>query len=258
MAPELSRAARREFLDAALALAAQTSALIRRTLARGPRVKTKPDGSYVTDADLAAEKLLRAGLSRRFPSHGICGEELPPVRPAASYQWLLDPIDGTLSFTRGIPLFGTIVGLWRRETPLVGVIDLPGLGQTCAAAAGLGCFLDGTRLRLGAARRFSDELIAVCYRDQFERCGKAAAFDRLMKCGAQVRTYGDCFGHVLAARGAVGAMIDFDINPWDLAATQILIEEAGGKYVVLGRRGAKSDIVFGKPAVVDRLVRLLR
>lgn len=264
MRSELSRARRRELLRAALAMTAKTGALIRRRLARGPRVRVKKDGSYVTDADLAAEQLLRAEIIRRFPDHGIQGEEFGARNSKSDFQWLLDPIDGTLSFTRGIPLFGTIVGLFWRGKPLLGVIDHPALGETYAAAAGLGASRNGKPLKLAAPRAsIDDELVAVCYRDQFLRCGKQAVFDRLMKSHPQVRTYGDCFGHTLAAEGAVGAMVDYDINPWDLAATQILIEEAGGKYVRLGGRtlpGGKQrfNIMFGKPKVVDWLLKVLK
>ncbi|MBI3552220.1 MAG: hypothetical protein HY077_06860 [Elusimicrobia bacterium] len=249
---------RRVLLRCALSFVGKSSRLIRSKLAAGPRVRLKDDGSPVTDADLAAERLLRRLIVRRFPDHGIQGEEFPPVRPRAEFQWFVDPIDGTMSFTREIPLFGTIVALHHLGRPLLGVIDHPALQETTSAAAGLGAFRNGRRITVSSGNALKNELVAVCYRDQFLRCRRQAAFDRLMRSHPNVRTYGDCFGHILAARGAVGAMVDVDINPWDLAATQVIIEEAGGKYVVLARRGKRRDILFGKPKVVDRLLPILK
>ena len=237
--------------------------MIRRKMAAGFSIGVKKDLSYVTDADLAAERTLRAAIAETFPDHGVLGEEFPPVNPGADFQWILDPIDGTLSFSRGIPLFGVILALHHRGRPVVGIIDHPALGQCFYAAEGLGAFCNGRRVRVDDAGRnwpVEGEIVATGDRAHFIKAGKQRAFDRLMRLHPQVRSYADCFGHTLAVRGAVGAMVDFGVRIWDISATELLIREAGGKYVRVQKLdrpdGALYGIIFGKPKVVDWLVPL--
>lgn len=262
--PEPSLADRRSLLKAALGFADGSNRVIRRALARGFRVRVKADDSFVTDADLAAERALRAAIIRRFPDHGIVGEEFPARNARAEFQWILDPIDGTLSFTRGIPLFGTIVGLHHRGRPMAGVIDHPALVRRSWAGLGLGAFADGKRLRLrdlSPGAKVEDELIATCDRKQFGRFMKQRLFDRLAREHSQLRVYSDCFGHTLAARGSVGAMVDYGIKIWDIAASQLLIEEAGGRWAAQAlpsrEYGSIYNVVLGKPRVVAWLLKRL-
>jgi len=205
------------------------------------------------------ERALRTAIGRTFPDHGILGEEFPATRPQAPFQWILDPIDGTTSLTHGIPFYGTIIALHHQGTPLVGVIDLPGLGRRYSAGVGLGSWCDGKRLRVrDVPRRSIDkEVVSAGDRDRFVQCRAGAAFDRLMREHPTVRGYVDCIAHVFAAEGLVGAVVDYGVKLWDIAATQVLIEEAGGRYVLAYRSRSKCPIVYGiicgKPAVVRRM-----
>ena len=255
-------AERRRYFRAALRFAAAARSVVRRKLTTGFATRLKADASFVTDADLAVERTLRAAIHRAFPDHGVLGEELPPLHGGAEFQWILDPIDGTLSFTHGIPFFGTIIGLHFRGRPLVGVIDHAGLGTRYGAAAGLGAWRDGRRLRIRDVPRSAirHEVISVGDRSRFRQCRRAGAFDRLMRVHPQVRGYMDCIGHTLAAEGAVGAAVDYGLRLWDIAATQVLIEEAGGRFVCAHesrRHGLPYyGIICGKPTVVRWLERL--
>jgi histidinol-phosphatase len=230
----------------------------------GFRKRLKADASYVTDADLAVERTLRALIGRRFPHHGIVGEEFPPVNAGAAFQWILDPIDGTLSFTHGIPYFGTIIALHHDGIPIVGVIDHPALGLCYSAGLGLGAWCNGRRLHVRDVPRAarSKEVISASDRARFVTCRRARAFDRLMRIHPQVRGYADCIGHTLAAEGKIGATVDYGLRLWDIAATQVLIEEAGGRYACTHRsRDAGGDlygIIFGKPSLVRWLERIFR
>jgi len=226
------------------------------------RKSLKADSSWVTDVDRAVERELRSSILRRFPDHGIVGEEFGRHRPEAEFQWILDPLDGTLSFTHGIPFYGTLLGLHHRGRPLVGVIDHPALGLRYSAGLGLGSFKDGARLRvrdLEPGDRVSGEVLCMGDRARFAACGAAPGFDAVMRAHPAVRTYADCIGHTLAAEGAVGAMADYGIKLWDLAATQVLVEEAGGLYLRTYERRSGGETVygavFGKPAVVRWLSR---
>lgn len=262
MSPTLAE--RKHYYRAALRLARLSRAVIRRRLARGFRTRVKADASFVTDVDLAVERALRQAIGRAFPAHGIIGEEFPAVHPDADYQWILDPIDGTTSLTHGIPFYGTIIGLHHRGRPLVGVIDLPALDRCYSAGRGLGAWCDGRRLRVRdvPGRAVAREVISAGDRARFVMCGAGGAFDRLMREHDYVRGYIDCIAHVFAAEGWIGAVVDYGLKLWDIAATQLLIEEAGGRYVQPYRsRGPESrvyGIIAGKPAVVRRLERLFR
>jgi histidinol-phosphatase len=257
-------AERRRLLRAALALARRSRAVVRHHMQTGFAKRLKEDASYVTDADLAAERALRALIGRRFPDHGIVGEEFPPVNAGASLQWILDPIDGTLSFTHGIPFFGTIIAVHHEGIPVVGVIDHPALGTCYSAAVGLGAWCNGRRLRVRDVARAarSREVISASDRPRFVACRRGQAFDRLMRTHPQVRGYADCIGHTLAAEGKIGATVDFGLRLWDIAATQVLIEEAGGRFACVHRsRDARGDlygIIAGKPSLVRWLERIFR
>jgi histidinol-phosphatase len=250
----------RRFHQAALDLAARARRIVRRAVPGRLGVRRKPDRSLVTDVDLGVERALRAEITNRFPSHGIIGEELPPRLPTAAYQWILDPVDGTLSFVHGLPLFGTIVALHHHGRPVAGVIDHPMLGTTYSAGRGLGAWRNGTRLRIRDAARtdLGDEIVSAADRSRFVELGAGRAFDRLVRTHRHVRGYYDCVAHSWAAEGSIGAVVDYGVRLWDLAATRLLVEEAGGRYVVCATRGdgaeARYGIIAGKPNVVRWLV----
>jgi fructose-1,6-bisphosphatase/inositol monophosphatase family enzyme len=246
----------RPFYLFALSLADQARRIVRAGVGRGVRVRRKADHSPVTSIDLRVEHRLRAMIARRYPDHGIIGEEYPPLRPAAPYQWLLDPVDGTLSLTHGLPFYGTIIGLHLRGRPIVGVIDFPALAERYHAARGLGAWHNRRRLRLRDVprRAIGDEIVSAADRVRFAEFGAAGAFDRLLRTHRHVRGYYDCIAHAWAAEGTIGAVVDFGVGPWDIAATELLVAEAGGRYVVARRRGegatARLAIIAGKPTVV--------
>jgi fructose-1,6-bisphosphatase/inositol monophosphatase family enzyme len=146
---------------------------------------------------------------------------------------------------------------------VLGVIDMPGLATRVAGARGLGARVNGAPLRLADADGpVEREIVATGDRAQFEKAGKLSVYERLTREHPVVRTYSDCLGHVLALEGRVGAMVDFGLHLWDVAATEAIAPEAGARFVRLERRAAagadaRHDVVVGKPAVVERLLRIL-
>lgn len=226
--------------------------LILSRVERGFEVQTKADGSPVTSVDLEVEQMLREGLEERFPEHGIIGEEFPPHNPGADYQWYIDPIDGTHSFCAGIPLYGTILALHHRGRPELGLIDLPALGERYSASKGQGAWMNGKSIQVGEG--VGEPIIATADRAQFQRVGREGALDRIMLRFPHVRAYSDCFGHAMAVRGSAGAMVDFGIRAWDLAASRVLVEEAGGRYEVVHQDGDRFCVILGRPAVVQAVL----
>jgi len=218
---------------------------------------TKGDGSPVTRADREAESVIRARLAA-VPGEpiDILGEEEGYSGSGTRWRWVVDPIDGTRSFVRGIPLFGSMIGLedTRDGRALLGVIHLPLLGVTYAGAPGLGATRNGVPIRLPESVALEDAILAVGDVAAFQEAGRESDFRRLTEMHGYVRGYTDCFGHGLVIEGALGAMLDPALNPWDIRATQAIVEAAGGSAIVVpSRMPGKMDALIGNRALVARL-----
>ena len=254
------------YLTRAMELADEARRIVRAALDTGFRVDTKADRTLVTDADREVERRLRQLIEADFPDHGIVGEEFPPVRPASAFQWIMDPIDGTEEFAHGIPTFGTMLALHFRDAPIVGVIDHPALDLRVSAAFGLGTYRNGQRVRLPGLPATSlpgGERLVLSARWNFTRyVDDGDLFDAITRSWPNHRIYRACYAHTCVITGAADAMVDMHNHIWDQAASRILVEEAGGTYVVVREMevpdgGRVYSAVFGKPALVDRLVSLL-
>jgi len=248
---------------AAVELADEARRIVRAALERGFSVETKADASLVTDADHAVERRLRELIGRWFPDHGVIGEEYPPTHPESAFQWIMDPIDGTEEFVHGIPTFGTMLALHHREVPLVGVIDHPALDLRVNAGRGVGAYRNGQRIHLPevpVSPRPEGVRLVLSARLNFTRyVDEGHLFDALTRRYPNHRIYRAAYAHTAAVTGAVDAMVDMHNQVWDLAPSQVLIEEAGGRYAVVRDFPAPDggpilSAVFGKPAVVDRLL----
>ena len=263
---EITIPARRELLDAALELAdlcAETTASI---LAAGFEVSKKSDASLVTTADTEAERAFRNRVQNRFPDMGVLGEEFGDSDPHADYRWIIDPIDGTAEFARHVPIYGCIIALHYHGKPLLGVIDHRGMELRCHAAYGLGAFANGERMQLddctgseaGAAAR-----IGLPSRSSFLKpTDSTPVFNAIVDAYPNFRAYHTCYAHTLAVMDGLDAAMEWQTPLWDLAATQILIEEAGGRYQCVNEteipgKGRYYSAVFGKPTVVARIVEII-
>ncbi|MBW2229428.1 MAG: hypothetical protein JRG92_05090 [Deltaproteobacteria bacterium] len=218
-------------------------------------VEFKQDGSPVTEADRAAERAIRETLRDAYPDYGLLGEEYGAEDAASpdAPRWIIDPIDGTISFSRGIPLFGTLIALMVEAEPVVGVIDLPVLGERYVGWKGGGCRRNGERVRASQVTDLRRCLVSTGDPICFEFAGRRDVFERITREVPLVRGYTDCFGHAMVLTGALDAMVDADLNPWDAAATQLLAVESGGACVSRHREGGKVDLIFGSPALVEQL-----
>ena len=232
------------------------------TLPRFRRVgfELKRDGSPVTEADRAAERAIRALLREATPDVGILGEEYGEEGGSPDGRhWLVDPIDGTLSFSRGVPLFGTLIALVEDGEPRVGVIDLPALDERYSGYSGGGAHRNGERLRASERDDLGDAIVAHGDVYCFDSWGDRPAWDALASRVGKLRGYTDCFGHAQVVGGAVDAMVDLCLNPWDAAAVRVLVPEAGGRCAVLERPDLPTPLglVMGSPALVEQLLPLL-
>ena len=194
-------------------------------------VDLKADGSPVTVADRTAEERARAWIESRFPADGILGEEFGIVRPDARRRWVLDPIDGTKSFVRGVPLWGTLVAVCAGETVLAGAVYLPvGSPLLVAAAPGCGAWANGSRCRVSAVEVVAGATVLTTDERFKEEPARRAGWERLSQAASVSRSWGDCFGYVLVATGRAEAMVDPVLSPWDAAAVMPIVTEAGGVF----------------------------
>ncbi|MBM0277651.1 histidinol-phosphatase [Micromonospora tarensis] len=235
------------------------------------RVEAKPDLTPVSDADTAVEREIRALLAERRPTDGLLGEEYgaQPSADPDGRRWIIDPIDGTKNFVRGVPVWATLIALYDGDRPAVGVVSAPALGRRWWASAGAGAYAgsgstDGERIGVSAVGRVADA--SVCYSSLtgWERAGRLDAMLDLMRDGWRSRAYGDFYGYMLLAEGALDVMVEPELSLWDVAALVPIITEAGGTVTDLhgqpaptGEPGTDSSVVATNGALHrDILTRL--
>jgi histidinol phosphatase-like enzyme (inositol monophosphatase family) len=193
-------------------------------------INRKQDNSVVTVADRQAEQKLRDMIQSRFPEHGILGEEFGEHPGASPYRWILDPIDGTLSFIHGVPLYGVLVGLEVDGEPMLGVAHFPALGETVSAARGVGCFWNGVRARVSPTTNLSEALLLTTDIPLLYQHGRGPTYERLQAATRLHRGWSDCYGHILVATGRAEIMLDPVLSVWDTAALLPILQEAGGTF----------------------------
>jgi len=208
----------------------------RLTLERYGRVvghQEKEDGSPVTLADREAELLLRTRILDRYPEHSILGEELASVSGSADFRWILDPIDGTRSFMRGVPLYGVLVGLECEGDPVLGIAHFPALGEMVSAARGQGCHWNGRPCRVAQTTDLNSALALTSDPGMTRASAVGRGWNLLESRVAYTRSWGDAYGHALVATGRAEIMVDPVLSPWDSAPLLTLLTEAGGRFTSL-------------------------
>lgn len=221
----------RSYLDFAVETAYLAGRLTLGYFQTGLRPDMKPDDTPVTAADRAAEQLIRGRIERAYPDHAIVGEEFGVTEgEAAEFRWFVDPIDGTKSFVRGVPLYGVLIGLEIAGAIAAGAAYFPALDEMVAAAAGEGCWWNGRRARVSDVTDL--RRATVCFTDAagFARHGRAAAWERIQAATYYRAGWGDCYGHALVATGRAELMLDPIMNAWDCGPFPVILREAGGYF----------------------------
>jgi myo-inositol-1(or 4)-monophosphatase len=190
------------------------------------RVDFKSDASPVTAADTGAEELMRGLINRRFPGHGVIGEEGGTERGEAEFVWVLDPIDGTRSFTAAVPLFGTLIALLHQGQPVLGCIHQPILGQLLVGDNRTAS-LNGKPVKTSAVKRIEDATLLTSDPVTIAK-PEHRGYTALMERAKLARTWGDCYGHMMVATGWADVIYDPIMNLWDIAALVPVIRGAGG------------------------------
>jgi histidinol-phosphatase len=191
-------------------------------------VRTKADRTPVTEADIAIEKAIRREVHERFPNDGVLGEEGGSEGDAAR-RWIVDPIDGTKNFADGVQLWSTLIAFAVDDVPVVGVVSLPAIGERYEAARGGGARLNGETIRVSRADRVSRSFVVFGGMADWLDGPDAAGVQQLVREARRTRGFGDAWAHMLVARGSADVMLERELNTWDWAAVEVVVEEAGGR-----------------------------
>jgi histidinol phosphatase-like enzyme (inositol monophosphatase family) len=222
--------ANRTLLDACAELAALAGARALSRFTPAIAVDTKADGSPVTRADREAEQVAREWLAERFPGDAVLGEEFGAGGASgAGRRWVIDPIDGTRSFVKGVPLWGTLIAVMEGDEVLAGAASFPACGEWIAAARGEGAWWNGARAHVSPLAVLGEATL-LHTGTAFDDGGRRGRWDALADRAGTVRTWGDCFGYLMVATGRAEVMMDPRLNVWDAASVMVIVEEAGGAF----------------------------
>jgi histidinol-phosphatase len=210
-------------------------------------VETKPDMTPVSEADRAVEEAIRERVAEARPGESVLGEEFGTGKPAgegghdetgagSSPRWIVDPIDGTKNYVRGIPVWATLVALERDGQVVCGLASAPALGRRWWAVRGGGAFADGQPISVSKVERLEDAQLCFGGLRTWRKYGLLDRFLDLASRGWRVRGFGDFWMHMLVAEGSADLAVEMEVNLWDLAAPMLIVEEAGGRFTDLSGR----------------------
>ena len=218
-------------------------------------VESKPDMTPVTEADRAVEKMVGERLAVARPAHAVMGEEFGVGGAAgARARWIIDPIDGTKNYVRGIPVFATLLALEVDGELVVGVASAPAMGRRWWAARGDGAFADGDRIKVSAISALGEAQLSHSSIEGWAKAGRLAPLLELAQAAGRTRGFGDFWQHVLVAQGSVDVALEPEVSLWDLAALLVIVEEAGGRFTDLrgARTAAGGDVISSNGLLHDQ------
>ncbi|MSQ94947.1 MAG: histidinol phosphate phosphatase [Gemmataceae bacterium] len=227
---------------------------------QGIAVEWKPDRSPVTMADKGAEDLLRKALLGKFPADGFLGEESGSTPGSSGFRWIIDPIDGTRSFVRGVPLWACMVGLEYKGELIAGVVYLPALKQVFRALRGDGAFRDERRIRVSDVKTLDKSHLHYSSISWFKKAGAERQFLDLVSVTERQRGYGDFYGFMMIAQGSGEIMVEHGVHSWDLGAIVPIVEEAGGKLTAWDGKLdiEKPDVLASNGFLHEQALRIIR
>jgi histidinol-phosphatase len=239
-------------LGIALTLAASAGELIMSHFTHARcEAESKTDGSPVTIADRAAETCIRDGIRGAFPDDALRGEEHADECGTSDYTWIIDPIDGTVSFMHGVPVFGTLIGIERDGLPVAGVMHFPALDETAWAASDGGAWHragdhQAERIHVSTCKSLCEAMVCTTSFDYFRGEPWEDAFFRMAHAAGRTRGWSDCHSELLLVTGRIDAVVEPVLNPWDISAIIAVLQEAGGRFTDWsGEKEGRSDVSPG-------------
>ncbi len=258
-------------VEAALAACDEADAISLASFRRAIRIEAKPDASFVTEADTAVERAIRERISGRFPDHGLVGEEYGTSESESGRRWIIDPIDGTHNYMRGVPVYATLIALEIEGRLAVGAVSAPALHRRWFSWEGGGAWAVETvsggwdrdsaqRLAVSAVDRLDEASLVYSSFASIEESGRAPGFGPLLGKVWRDRGLGDFYGYMLVAEGAAEVMVEAELKLWDLAGPRAVMEHAGARVTdieggqdmpangVLATNGRLHDAILGELA----------
>ena len=222
------------------------------------QISNKGPGDFVTNADIRTEEILRDTLDYARPGYGFLMEESGEIIGSeVNKRWIIDPIDGTFSFAKGIPLFGTLIGYLYDESPTYGCMRLPKLGNDLLVGDNDSCFLNGISTKCSPFVSWDEALILTTDEKSLAQSSIASNWQMLKKREAQFRTWGDCYGYYLLCTGKADAMLDIDLKPYDILPLIPILKGAGLSIVDFSKKKNYTSILACKPEIKEELSKLL-
>ena len=241
----------------------ETDAIALRHFDGALTITAKPDKSLVTQADTEIETHVRDRIAHAYPNHTVAGEEFGTATDGGDGRWIVDPIDATHNFVRGIEVFGTLLAFERDGVLELGAVSAPAMGRRWYARRGAGAFRrsGGEERRLGVSRiaALADAQIAFSTLRGLERAGLGEGLRRITNASWRDRGFGDFWGHVLVAQGSAETMIEYGVKPWDMAAPYVVLTEAGGRMTDLDGSDSwtAANVLSSNGVLHDELLGLL-
>lgn len=237
-------------MDIALEAVKRSKEVIMQYYGTQIQAEWKEDNTPFTIADQKAEEAIREFLLKATPEAGLVGEEFGAQDMKQGYNWVIDPIDGTKSFMKSVPLFGTLLALYHHDQPILGIIDLPAMNSTLYAQDGLGAWVDGRPAQVSEVDQLKEATILSGTVNTMEDLGHGPGFEKLRHEAWLYRGWGDCFGYYQVATGQAEIMVDPIVSVWDVAPLPVIMKEAGGRYSDLsGGQSILQELLEGKTSL---------
>jgi histidinol phosphatase-like enzyme (inositol monophosphatase family) len=258
---QISPPSPQELLATALEIGKGAAAIPMRYFRTGVAVEDKADESPVTIADRETETAIRREIERRYPSHGIVGEEFGRKDEDAEFTWIIDPIDGTRSFICGVPLFGMLIGVLSGGDTIAGAICMPALSEVFGGCKGGGATMNGKPIRCRTLTKLDQARIFINEANRIH--GKEPEkLARLMSLGHTRRAFNDCYAFALLAMGQIDVVVDYDLQPYDYLPVVPVVEAAGGVITdwqggKLGLNSGGSVVATATPTLHAEMLRIL-
>lgn len=244
------------YLQAVSDLARLTGGIAHQYYQRQVSIETKADGTPVTIADRTAEQAARQWIEQRFPDDGLVGEEFPVIREGAKRTWIIDPIDGTKTFVREVPLWGSLVAVVENDHVIAGAAFFPAVSEIIAAATDCGCWWNDSRTYVSTEADITNAVILTSTLPFSSDDTINSRWEKLQRIANISRTWGDCFGYLMVATGRAEVMADPVLSSWDIAAFLPIISEAGGVLTdFTGSNTAFGGSAIATNAALDKSVR---